>query len=161
MSTAAPTAPVAGLRQALLLTLALAVVGGLLGALVGGSAAAWGVVAGAVLLAGFLLVGVLSTHLVSALAPTLSLLVALMTYTLQVVVLGVVLLAVQSSDLLDSTLDRRWFGGTVILGALGWTVALVVGATRARIPHYHTPSDLAKSREEASGGGPGGGQVPG
>ena len=155
-----PTVP-AGLRAALLLTLAGAAVAGVVGALVDGSAAAWGVLLGALVLVGFFVGGTLTTHAVATVAPTLSLLVALLTYTLQVVVLGLLFVGLQRSGLLEDAVDRRWLGGTVVVGTLGWTWALVVAATRQRIPHYHTPSDLAKSREGASSEAQEGDPTPG
>ena len=118
--------PVVGLRAALLVTLPAGAVGVLVGGLVEGSAAAWGVVAGTTLL------------------------VALLTYTMQVAVLALVFLALQRSGALEDAVDRRWLGVTVILGTLAWTALLVRGATTQRIPLYHTP----EGPEKSSGGPP-------
>ena len=142
--------PVVGLREALLVTLPVAALGVLVGGVLEGSAAAWGVVAGTALLVGFYVFGLVTVQVVAALAPALSLLVALLTYTVQVAVLALVFLALQRSGALEESVDRRWLGVTVILGTLAWTVLLVRGATSQRIPHYHTPEDPAKS----SGGPP-------
>lgn len=142
--------PVVGLRAALLVTLPAGVVAAVAGALVAGSAAAWGVVAGTALLVGFFGFGLLTMHLVSALAPALSLLVALLTYTVQVALLALVFVALRDSGLMEGTVDRRWLGLTVIVGTLAWTGLLLRGATTQRIPHYHTPADLAKPRNEGS-----------
>jgi len=144
--------PVVGLRPALLVTLPGAAAGAAVGAVVEGSAAAWGVVVGALLLVGFYVFGLVTMQVVAALAPALSLLVALLTYTVQVAVLGVVFLALHRSGALEESVDRQWLGTTVILGTLAWTALLVRSATSQRIPHYHTPDDLAKSRERPSSG---------
>jgi ATP synthase protein I len=98
--------------------------------------AALGVVAGAVIVAALFSLGMGVTHAAAALSPTLSLLVALLTYLLQLVLLVVVLTATERSGLLQSTLDRGWLGGTIIVGALVWSVALVRAATR-RTALYH------------------------
>ena len=140
--------PVVGLREALLVTLPAAALGVLLGGLVEGSAAARGVVAGTALLVGFYVFGLVTVQVVAALAPALSLLVALLTYTMQVALLALVFLALQRSGALEQAVDRRVLGVTVILGTLAWTALLVRGATRQRIPLYHTPEDPAKSSGE-------------
>lgn len=146
---------VAGLRAALVVTLAGGVTASLVAALVDGRAAAVGVLVGLGVLVGFYLFGLVTVQVAAAVAPTVSLLVALLTYTLQVVLLGVVFVGLQRSGLLDGAVDRAWLSGTVVVGTLVWTAALVHGATRERIPLYHTPSDLAKSQEHTlSGEGP-------
>lgn len=142
--------PVVGLREALLVTLPAAAVGVLVGGLLEGSAAAWGVVAGTALLVGFYVFGLVTVQVVASLAPALSLLVALLTYTMQVAVLALVFLALQRSGALEEAVDGRWLGVTVIIGTLAWTALLVRGAMSQRIPHYHTAEGPAKS----SGGPP-------
>ncbi len=49
----------------------------------------------------------------------MSLLVALMTYTLQVIVLGLAFAVLQASGLMRSSIDGGWLGGTVIAGTAG------------------------------------------
>ncbi|WP_235735858.1 hypothetical protein [Nocardioides alcanivorans] len=63
-------------------------------------------------------------------------LIALLTYTLQLVVMAVVLIVISRSELLDGTLDRGWLGGTVIAGTIAWLACQVVVATRVRMPVY-------------------------
>ena len=138
---------VGGLRTALAVTLGTGAVGALVALLVSGAPAVKGVGLGLCLLLGFYLFGLLTMQLAAGVAPALALLLALMTYTLQVVLLGMAFVVLQRSGLLDGAVDREWFGGTVIAGTLVWTTALVAGATRQRIPLYHTGGDLAKPRE--------------
>jgi ATP synthase protein I len=121
---------------ALLVTVVLAAGGAIVAGLLGGRPAALGVVAGAVIVAALFSLGMGVTHATAALTPALSLLVALLTYLLQLVLLVVVLTATERSGLVPSTLDRGWLGGTIIVGALVWSVALIRAATR-RTALYH------------------------
>jgi ATP synthase protein I len=139
-----------GLRAALAVVLTAGAVAVLVAALTTGAAGAWGVLVGLGLLVGFYLFGLGTVQATSAVAPTISLLVALLTYTLQVVLLGLAFVVLQRSGLLDDAVDRRWLSGTVVTGTLLWTTSLVRSATRQRIPLYHTPADLAKPRNGAS-----------
>jgi ATP synthase protein I len=143
---------VAGLRGALVLTLVLGVGTVLAGALVSGRPAAVGAAVGVGLLVGFYLFGLVTVQVAATVAPAVSLLVALLTYTLQVVLLGLVFVALQRSGALDGPVDRRWLSGTVVIGTLLWTAALVRGAVTQRIPHYHSASDLGKSSESTPTG---------
>lgn len=119
-----PVAPVA------LTTLVVAVVGTALAALLGGRPQVLGVLVGVALVAGFFVLGSTAVGVVATHAPRVSLLVALLTYVLQVLGLALVLLLLTRSGALESTLDRRWIGGTVVVGTLGWVTALTVTAVR-------------------------------
>jgi ATP synthase protein I len=123
-----PSMRVPGVGRALLVTLVLAAAASALALVTAGKAQLLGALAGSALVAGFFVFGMVNTALAAAFAPRVALVVALLTYTLQVVVLGLVLVAVSRSGLTPERLDVRWLGGTVIVGALGWTVALVVHA---------------------------------
>lgn len=111
----------------------------LAGAVVGGSPAAYGALAGALLVVAVFGFGSGVVHVVAGLVPAASLLVALLTYTLQVVAMAVVLVSLETSGLLDDALDRRWLAGAVIVGTLAWLAAQVVLASRLRIPAYDLP----------------------
>jgi hypothetical protein len=54
----------------------------------------------------------------------------MLTYLLQVAVLGLVLVGLSRSGATEHDVDVRWLGGTVIVGALAWSAALVVDALR-------------------------------
>lgn len=120
------------------LVVAAAAVGS--GALLGGSSAAAGAAIGAALVCGFFGSGALVLGVVARLVPAASLLVALLTYTLQVVLLAVVFLALQRGGMLDGPVDARWLSGTVIAGTLMWLAAQLVAFTRTRQPVYDLPS---------------------
>lgn len=117
-------------------TLLLGLLAILLGALVSGSAAAYGALVGTVLVVGIFGFGTFTVNAVAALMPTASLLVAVMTYTLQVVVMALAFIALAGSGALDETIDRAWLGGTVIAGTMVWLVVQIVLATHSRIPVY-------------------------
>lgn len=108
----------------------------ILGAVLSGSSAAWGAVAGTVLVLVVFGGGALLVDLVAGVMPQASLLIALLTYVLQVVVMALVFLALSRSGLLDDALDRRWLGGTVIAGTFAWLVSQIVVSTRVRLPAY-------------------------
>ena len=123
-----PSLRVPGVGRALLVTLVVGSVGAALALLLGGRAQLLGALLGTVLVAGFFVFGMVNTAVAAAFAPRVALVVALLTYTLQVVALGLVLVAVSRSGLTPDRLDVAWLAGTVIAGALGWTVALVLDA---------------------------------
>lgn len=139
MTTAARQAPRWG-TAVLVRTTAAATVLGLaasaLGALVSGSAAAYGALVGTVLVVGVFSFGTFTVNAVAAVLPTASLLVAVMTYTLQVVAMALAFAVLSGSGALDETLDRVWLGGTVIAGTVVWLVVQIVLSTSRRIPIY-------------------------
>ncbi len=123
-----PSMRMPGVGRALLVTAVVTVGAAALALATAGGAQLLGVLVGAALVAGFFVFGMVNTAVAAAYAPRVALVVALLTYTLQVVALGLVLVAVSRSELTPDRLDVRWLAGTVIAGALGWTVALVLDA---------------------------------
>jgi ATP synthase protein I len=107
---------------------------------------ALGAIVGLVVVAGFFAFGTLTMSLVSRVAPTASLLVALLTYVLQVLVLGLLFVGLTRSGATEQALDPRWLGGAVIGSTLAWTVWLVVREVRTRRPIYDLPLPDAVSR---------------
>ena len=101
-----------------------------------GSDAALGALAGTGFVVAVFAFGSFAVQAVAQVMPAASLLFALLTYTLQVVVMALVFAALTDSGVLDGALDRHWFAGTIIAGAAGWLVGQVVLTTRARIPVY-------------------------
>lgn len=96
-------------------------------AVVGGSEQVLAALLGTALVCGFFLFGTLNTALAVAVAPRASLVVALAIYTMQVTALGLVLVWVRGRGG-DAVVDPDWLAASVILGTLGWTVALVARA---------------------------------
>lgn len=130
-------------------TLLVGVVVVLLGAATGGSPAAFGALAGTLLVVVVLAMGAGAVHVVADVLPAASLMVALLTYTLQVVLMAAVFAALSGSGLLDSVLDRRWLAGAVITGTLAWLAVQVTLTTRLRIPAYDLSGEAAVERPEA------------
>ncbi|HYF74243.1 MAG TPA: hypothetical protein VD864_15545 [Nocardioides sp.] len=112
--------------------LVLAVVG----ALVGGSSALTGALVGTALVVLVFAGGSLVVNEVARVLPAASLLVALLTYTLQVLAMALAFAALSRSGALDESLDRGWLAGAVIAGTAGWITLQVVLATRVRIAVY-------------------------
>lgn len=127
------------LRGAVLATLALGAVAVLLGALLAGREASYAALVGTGIVVGVFGLGAALVNAVAGLLPSAALLVALLTYTLQVVLMAALFLALSRSGLLDDVLDRRWLAGTVIGGVFVWLTAHVVLAVRVRIPLYELP----------------------
>ncbi|WP_344303584.1 hypothetical protein [Nocardioides bigeumensis] len=119
--------------------LAVLAVAGLAALLADGDAAVAALVGGLVTSV-VIFTGTAMVNLVAGLVPSLSLLVALMTYTLQLVVMVAVFLALSRSSLGADATSRGWLGAAVITAAVTWLVGHLVTATRARIPIYDLPA---------------------
>ncbi len=128
---------------------AVAGAGVLLALGVAGRPQAVGALFGAGLVTGFYLFGSLTVSLVAAYAPRASLLVALLTYTLQVGALALVLVRVQRSGTLGVSIDAQWVGGSVVVATVAWLVVLLVRAVRT-VPQAPASSP---GRSEATSGG--------
>lgn len=88
--------------------------------------------------------GVYVLNTIASIMPSMTVLVALVTYAVQLVVLAAVVLGLARSGMMGDTFDRRWFGGGVAVATLAWMVAQIVAATRARIPVYDLPEAGAR-----------------
>ena len=128
-------------RRALVLTLLAGAVLIVLGALVSGSAAAVAAVIGTVMVCVFFGLGAMVLDVVAKLAPATSLLIALLTYTLKVVLIGLVFVGLQRSGALQDAVHGQWLGGTVIACTLVWLAAQVTFSMRSREPLYDLPSE--------------------
>lgn len=134
-------------------TLALGAVASLVGYAVDGRPAAWGALVGTLVVVVVCATGSLLVNAVAGLLPAASLMFALLTYTLQVLVLLVVLLALDRSALLGSALDRGWLGGAAIGATLVWLGILILFTVRRRIPVYDLPASEAPEAAVAPGAG--------
>ncbi len=110
------------------------------GAVVEGSAAAYGAAVGAGIAAAVFLLGSLLVNVVAGLAPSASLLVALLTYALQVVLMAVVFAALSRASAFSEPTARVWLAASVIAATVTWMVAHIWFATRQRIPLYDLSS---------------------
>jgi len=110
-----------------------------LGAVLGGSPAALGALIGAALLVAVFAFGAFTVNAVAGVLPSAALLVALLTYTLQVVAMALAFVAISGSGLLDETVSRDWLGGAVIVGTIVWMSVQLLVSTSRRIPIYDLP----------------------
>lgn len=110
-------------------------------ALVSGTAAAAGAGTGSLTVCLFFLVGAATVGSVVRVAPGLSLLVALLTYTLQVVLLALVFRGLSRSGVLASGIDTAWLGWSVIGCTLVWITAQILHTLRVRQLVYDLPPE--------------------
>jgi hypothetical protein len=107
----------------------------------GGRGLAGAAVGGVLTLAVFVL-GIGLVNLAARVLPAASLLVALLTYTLQLLVLALAVVALERSGVAGDDLSRGWFAASVIAVTVLWLVGQVVAATKQRIAAFDpAPSD--------------------
>lgn len=125
-------------------TVLLGAVAALLAWQLSGADAGNGVLVGTALVVLVCTGGAVVVTAVTRIAPTASLLVALMTYTLQVALLLVAFVVLERSGLLESRLDREWLGGAVIGATMLWLAAQVGSVLRVRVPTYDLASEAGE-----------------
>jgi ATP synthase protein I len=108
-----------------------------------GRPAVVGAATGGVLTLVVFALGIAVVGLVARILPTASLMVALMTYALQLLVLALAVASIQRAGVGSDELSRGWFAAGVIAVTVLWVVGQVVAATRQRIPAYDLPADEA------------------
>ena len=117
-------------------TVGLGLLAAAAGWLLAGSAAGLGALVGVLLIVVVATGGTLLVNAVAGALPTASMLVALLTYTLQLLVLLLAFIGLERSGLLSSALDRAWLGGGVVGGTVLWLATLIRLTFRTRIPTY-------------------------
>jgi ATP synthase protein I len=115
-------------------------------AVVADRTAVLGALTGAGLVLAFFGFGAVVVTTVARAVPAATLLVALVTFTLQVVLLGAVFALLREADVLGSDLDARWLAGTLIAGTIAWLTGQVVLTLRTPL---HPISAPGSRREEA------------
>lgn len=127
-------------RASVVATLAAGLVAVVAAAIVSGSSAAVGAAIGTAMVCAFFGFGAIVLDVVTRLAPAVSLLIAMLTYTLKVVLIGLVFVALDRAGALDGAIDADWLGGTVIACTLVWLASQIFFSVRARQPLYDLPS---------------------
>ena len=139
------------LVSAALGTVVIGLLVSLVAAFVGGSAAAWGALIGTALVVTVFGFGSFTVNAVASVLPTAALMVALLTYSLQVLVMALVFAGLSTSGLLDDTISRGWLAGTVIAGTFAWIAVQIAQATSRRIPIYDLPVQASEPARAATG----------
>ncbi|HSU02098.1 MAG TPA: hypothetical protein VLK03_06075 [Nocardioides sp.] len=103
-----------------------------------GRPAVVGAAAGGVLTLTVFALGIAVVGAVARVLPAASLMVALMTYALQLLVLALGITALDRAGVGPETLSRGWFAAGVIAVTVLWMAGQLVAATRQRIPVYDT-----------------------
>lgn len=124
------------LRAAALWVLATTAVLALAGAGTSGGPAALGAVVGGVMVLVFFGFGAGFVGLAARWAPQSALLVALLTYTLQVVFVALVFVALRESGVLEDDLSPEWLAAALIVGTFAWMAGQVVATLRTPIEPF-------------------------
>ncbi len=132
----APRVLLAGVLWTVGSTTAVAVAG----ALAGGATEAVSAVLGGGIVLVFFSFGALVVGSASQLAPHLALLVAMVTYTFQVVLVALVFAALTEADAFTSDLTAGWLAGALIVGTFAWMAGLLTATLRAPIPVWEGPA---------------------
>jgi ATP synthase protein I len=119
------------------------------GGLVAGSTGALGALVGGSIALCFFMFGSLVVESATRMAPQTAIVVALMTYTLQVALVAAAFALLTSTGAVGTTLSGGWIAGGVIVATVTWTLAQLVASARARIPAYDI--DLPGSSKASSG----------
>ncbi len=114
-----------------------------LGAVISGSDGALGAATGVGVVLAVFVLGALAVNLIAGLMPAVSLLVALLTYTCQLVVVLVVFVSLSNGETFAEEVVRAWLAVAVVGTTLAWLTAQIVFTTRQRIPIYDLPEEPA------------------
>jgi len=106
--------------------------------LVWGRAGLYGALGGMLLVVTFLGLGQLTLQLASVVNPSFQLVIAVLTYGLQVVALLAVYAAFQNSLAWTEAISSAAVGVTIMVCAVVWSAGRVVAATKERAPLFDT-----------------------
>lgn len=115
----------------------------LVAALAGEPGAVAGAAVGGFSLTVVMAFGTFIVHVAANVVPSLSLLVAIMTYALQITLMVAFFLLLARSGELESSIDGAWLVGGVVVASLTWSAVQIWLSSRARIPLY----DLSRGGE--------------
>lgn len=106
------------------------------GVFVEGRAGVAGALTGGVIALVFFSLGALFLGFAVRISPQHAVLLALLTYTFQVVLAAAAFAVISDSGAVDSTLSAVWVAAGLIAATLGWMVGQIVATMTARIPVY-------------------------
>lgn len=113
------------------------------------AAAVRSVALGGALVIAFFAFGALNVGIAARIVPSTALLVALLTYTIQVALVLMVFVTLRRSDAFVSTLTEGWLAAGLILGTLTWMTAQIVTTLRTPIPPWEGSTHESGVVEEA------------
>ena len=151
MTTARSAAPrrAPWVRAAVLPSLVVGLLATAVSAAADGSAGAWGALLGLVLVTGFFVLGQVVLSVLRSIEPVMLLLVALMTYGLQIVVLLAVYASFQRHPSWGDAVSTQALGITVLACTAVWLVGIVWASRRERILLFEPlPDDGSEARAE-------------
>ena len=128
--------PTSGVLRASATAVVMVLVLVIAGALRDGSVGAWGALAGGGIAFLVFASGTAVVHLVAGAMPSASMLVALLTYTLQVAAMALAVGALNASGVAGDSVSRGWFAVGVITVTAAWLVAQIWHATHLRLPAF-------------------------
>jgi ATP synthase protein I len=129
------------LRVAALPSLVVGLVVAVVALFVEGGGGFWSAIGGALLASAFFATGQLVLYMLRSVSPAMLLMVALLTYLLQVVILLAVYMSFVRDADADSGFSATAFGVSVIAATAVWVVGLIRVAKRERIPLYQLGGD--------------------
>jgi hypothetical protein len=129
------TAPSGVILRAAVVSVVVLTVLGLVAGLASGRPAALGVLAGGALVLGVFWAGTAGLEVMTRKSAEMALLVAMVTYSTQIIVVLGALLALRGTGAIED-LSRGWLAAAVLAGSTVWSVAQIALAARARIPTY-------------------------
>ncbi|GGF40991.1 hypothetical protein GCM10011519_13360 [Marmoricola endophyticus] len=133
-----------------LVALGVSVLVALLATLATGPAAGVGAMAGGSIALVFFLAGSVLVGAVAASQPQLAMLVALLTYTLEVLLLLVVFVALDRAEVFPTAAERGWVVAGLLGCTLAWTAGHIRATTRLRIPAFE--GSRSRTREQTVSG---------
>ena len=133
--------PTSGVLRASVAAVVMVLLLVVLGGAQDGSAGAWGALTGGGIACLVFAFGTTCVHVVTGAMPSASLLVALMTYTLQLAAMALVVAVLNTSGAAGDTVSRGWFAAGVITVTGAWMVAQLWHATHMRLPAFDLGAD--------------------
>ncbi len=106
------------------------------GGLASGEPGAYGALVGGGIALAFFVFGSAVVIGATRVAPQAALMMAVLTYTLQVAAVALAFAALSNSGVMEETLAPGWLAGGVIAATVAWTAGQLVATARARVPVY-------------------------
>ena len=101
-----------------------------------GEPGAYGALVGGAIAFGFFIFGSVVVVVATRIAPEAALMMAVLTYTLQVAAVALAFAVLSNSGAMESTLSPGWLAVGVIAATVAWSAAQLVASARARVPVY-------------------------